>query len=306
MAVACSIGHKATDGNSKGGWRGVSTALLRPQTWAVCAVCTVIVLNAFHVFEMCREIARIVSPVEAAIESVQRFSQVHGLQKPLYVDFVPRNLDNTLFGGTHIALETCFGDRGVLTRHVEKAEYVYNKRDGIVPNGAFGSQKAKTGDFTLEFDYVMWGDLMSVIDSPQNTFRIRRLSPAENELLLRLTYLGDGGPQEIYLTARHPRHYVSHVVVQKQGENIYAMEEGRLMAVKRIGEGEVLWEDKALFLGARVVFPPQYCYLENFFACVGKAKYDLEGMGVGDVIPASALRAPMPALNSDPRYWRSD
>jgi hypothetical protein len=132
------------------------------------------------------------------------------------------------------------------------------------------------------------------------------LSSAQNELLLRLTHLAEDGPQEIYVTAKHPWRRVSHVVVQKQGANIYAIEEGRLIAVKPVGEGEVFWKDEALFLGSRVVFPPQYCYLENFFACVGKARYDLGGMEVGDIISDSALRAPMPALNSDPRYWKSD
>jgi hypothetical protein len=306
MAAACSVRSETPGQNSKEGWRRVSRALVRPQTWVVCAVSIVIALNTFHVFEMCRKIARIVSPVKASIESVKHFGQMFDGEKQLYMDFVPRNLDDKLFGGTDIALETCFGDSGILTRHVGKAEYVYNKSDGIVPNGAFGSQKANTKDFTLEFDYVMWGDLITVVNSPQNTFRIRRLSPAENELLLRLTYLREGRLQEIYVTAKHPRRYVSHVVVQKQGENVYAVEEGRLIAVKWVGQGEVLWQDRTLFLGARVVFPPQYCYLENFFACVGKTQYDLEGMGVGDVIPGSALRAPMPALNSDPLYWKFD
>jgi hypothetical protein len=253
---------------------------------------------------MCREIARIVSPVEASIKSVGRFSQMSGGDEQLYVDFVPRNLDDKLFGGTHIALETCFGDSGILTRHVGKAEYVYNKSDGIVPNTAFGSQQANTGDFTFEFDYVMWGDVITVFDSPQNTFGIRKFSQSENELLFRLTCFSEGRAEEIYVTAKHPRRYVSHVVVQRQGENIYAVEEGRLIAVELVGQGDVFWQDRTLFLGAQVVFPPQYCYLENFFACVGKAKYDLQGMDVGDTIPGSALRAPMPALNSDPLYWR--
>lgn len=306
MAAACSVRPETPGRNGKEGWRYISSVLVRPQAWAVCAVCIVIVLNAFHVFGMCREIARIVSPVETSIESVRRFGRMSGPEKKLYVDFVPRNLDDKLFGGTHIALETCFGDNGILTRHVAKAEYVYNKSDGIVPNAAFGSQEANTGDFTLEFDYVMWGDLITVINSPHNTFRIRRLSSAENELLLRLTCLYEGRSQEIYVSAAHPRHYVSHVVVQKQGENVYAIEEGRLIAIKRVGQGEVLWQDKTIFLGSRVVFPPQYCYLENFFACVGKAKYDLEETDVGDIIPGSDLRAPMPALNSDPLYWRFD
>ena len=306
MAAACSVRPETPGRNSKGGWGRVSIVLGRPQTWAVCAVCIVIALNGFHVFRMCGEIARIVSPVKASIDSVKRFRQAAGVEKQLYVDFVPRNLDDKLFGGTHIALETCFGDSGILTRHVGRAEYMYNKSDGIVPNAAFGSQKANTQDFTLEFDYMMWGDLITVINSPQSTFRIRRLSPTENELLLRLTYLREGRPQEIYVTAKHPRHYVSHVVVQKQGENVYAVEEGRVIGVMRVGQGEVLWKDDVLFLGARVVFPPQYCYLENFFACVAKTKYDLEGMKVGDVIPGSALRSPMPALNSDPLYWSLD
>jgi len=306
MAAACSVQSETPGQNSKGGWRRFSTALMRPQTWAVCAVCIVIALNGYHVFRMCGEIARIVSPVKASIDNVKRFNEMSSVEKQLYVDFVPRNLDDKLFGGTHIALETCFGNAGILTRHIGKAEYLYNESDGIVPNAAFGSQKANARDFTLEFDYMMWGDIITVVNSPQNTFRIRRLSPAENELLLRLTYVGEGSPQEIYVAAKHPRRYVSHVVVQKQGDHVYVVEEGRLIAVKPVGQGEVLWDDDMLFLGARVVFPPQYCYLENFFACVGKAKYDIEGMDVGDVIPGSALRAPIPALNSDPLYWRFD
>ena len=305
LAVACSGSDEAPiHGNSR--WGRLTTALVRPQTWAVCSVCAVCLLNAFHVFGMCREIARIVSPVEVSIENVKRFSQTHAPGNQLYVDFVPRNLDDKLFGGTDIALETCFGDRGLLTRHVWRARYIYSASDGIVPNRAFGAKKADAGDFTLEFDYVMWGDFITVIHSPQNTFCIRQVSPAEDELLLRFTFLGDGRRQEIYMIAKHPRRYVSHVVVQKQGGNIYAIEEGRVIAVKRVGEGEVLWEDETLFLGSRVVFPPQSCYLENFFACVGKAKYDLEGADIGDIIPGSALRAPMPALNSDPLYWRFD
>jgi hypothetical protein len=305
LAVACS-GDDEAPVHGKGRWRPVTAALVRPQTWAVCAVCVVILLNAFHVFGMCREIARIVSPVKLSIENVKQFCQTHSPDNKLYVDFVPRNVDDKLFGGTHIALETCVGDRGVLTRHVWRAGYIYNESDGIVPNRAFGTQKTDNRDFTLEFDYVMWGDFITVINSPQNTFCIRQVSPTENELLLRMTLLGEGRRQEIYMMAKHPRRYVSHVVIQKQGGNIYAIEEGRVIAVKRVGEGEVLWKDETLFLGARVVFPPQYCYLENFFACVGKTKFDLEGAHVGDIIPGSALRAPMPALNSDPLYWRFD
>ncbi|MBW1742200.1 MAG: glycosyltransferase family 39 protein [Deltaproteobacteria bacterium] len=304
LAAACSVRPETPGRNRKGGWRRINTALVRPQTWAVCAVCIVIGLNGFHVFGMCRDIARFMNPVKASIETVKHFKEMSGVEKQLYVDFVPRNLNDKLFGGTHIALETCFGDPGFLTRNVGKAEYVYNKSDGIVPNAAFGSQDTNTGDFTFEFDYVMWGDLIVVFDSPENTFGIRRLSQTENELLLRLTCFSEGRSEEIYLTAKHPRRYVSHVVVQKQGENVYAVEEGRLIAVEWVGQGEVSWQDRTLFLGSLVVFPPQYCYLENFFACVGKVKYDLEGMDVGDVIPGSALRAPMPALNSDPLYWR--
>jgi hypothetical protein len=255
---------------------------------------------------MCREIAGIVGPVEASIKSVRSFSQMSGGDEKLYVDFVPRNLNDKLFGGTHIALETCFGDSGILTRHIGKAKYVYNKTDGIVANTAFGSQQDHMGDFTFEFDYVMWGDVITVFDSPLNTFGIRQFSQSENEILLRLSCFSEGRPEEIYVTARHPRRYVSHIVVQRQGENVYAVEEGRLIAVEWIGQADVLWQDGTLFLGARVVFPPQYCYLENFFACVGKAKYDLQGTGVGDTIPGSAFRAPMPALNSDPLYWRFD
>jgi hypothetical protein len=152
----------------------------------------------------------------------------------------------------------------------------------------------------------MWGEVITVFNSPRNTFGIRRFSQTENELLLRLTCLSDGRPQEVYILAKHPRRYVSHIVIQRRGDRVYALEEGRVIAVKRDVEGQVLWQDTTLFLGSRVVFPPQYCYLENFFASVGKAKYDLEGMDVGDTIPGSALRAPMPALNSDPLYWSSD
>ena len=305
LAIACS-GSDEVLVHGKGRWRRVSAALVRPQAWAVCAVWAVILLNAVHVFGMCRQIALILNPVKTSIENVKQFCQTHSTENRLYVDFVPRNVDDKLFGGTHIALETCFGDRGVLTRHVWKAGYIYNASDGIVPNRAFGAQETHKRDFTLEFDYVIWGDFITVIHSPQNTFCIRQVSPAENELLLRFTLFGEGRRREIYMTAKHPRHYVSHVVIQKQGGNIYAIEEGRVIAVKRVGEGEILWKDETLFLGARVVFPPQYCYLENFFACVGKTKYDLEGAHVGDIIPGSALRAPVPALNSDPLYWRFD
>jgi hypothetical protein len=302
LAAACSVQLEKYGKENNGGWWRIRT-MLRPQTWAVCAVCIVIMLNAFHVFAMSREIARIVSPVKASIKTVREFYKTSRGVKQLYVDFVPRNLDNKLFGGTHIALETCFANSGILTRHVAKAEYVYERPDGIIANPAFASQKAIDTDFTIEFDYVMWGPLITVINSPENTLRIRQLSPAENELLLRLTHLFEGRPQEIYVTAKHPRHYVSHVVIQREGDRIYVVEEGRLIAVKLIGQGEVFWQDDMLFLGARVVFPPQYCYLENFFACVGKAKYDLEGMAVGDLAPDKGLRAPMPALNSDPLYW---
>jgi hypothetical protein len=183
---------------------------------------------------------------------------------------------------------------------------VFNKSDGILPKAASGSQKANDSDFTFEFDYVMWGEVITVFNSPRNTFGIRRFSQGENELLLRMTCLSDGHPQEVYMLAKHPRRYVSHIVIQREGDSVYAIEEGRVIAVKRVGEGEVLWDDRMLFLGSRVVFPPQYCYLENFFACVGKAKYELEGMDVGDIITGSAFRAPMPALNSAPLYWSSD
>jgi hypothetical protein len=306
MAVAGSLELEKYGKNSASGWRRIGTMMVRPQTWAMCGVCIVITLNAFHVFAMCREIARIMSPVKKSIETVKHFSEMPDSGKQLYIDFVPRNLGDKLFGGTHIALETCFADTGILTRHVAEAEYMYTEPDGIVPNPAFRPQKTNSANFTLEFDYVMWGQLITVINSPENTFRIRQLSAGENEILLRLTYRVGEDQRELYMAARHPRHYVSHVVIQQQNDTLYILEQGQLIAVRRVGQGEILWQDDMLFLGSRTVFPPQYCYLENFFACVGKAKYDLEGMGVGELVLGSSFRAPMPALNSDPLYWSTD
>jgi hypothetical protein len=278
-------------------------AIMHPKTWAWCAVCIIIILNTCHIYAACREIARILSPVKESIETVKHFSKTRDSGSRLYVDFVPRNLDDKLFGGTHVALETCFAGTGMLTRNIAEAAFVYDRADGISPSPRLESQEADSTDFTLEFDYVMWGRLITVIDSPENTFRIRQVSADENELLLRLTYRLGKNQRELYMSARHPRHYVSHVVIQKQNDTLYMVEEGRLIAVRRIGQGEIRWQDDMLFLGSRVVFPPQYCYLENFFACVGKAKYALEGVAVGDLAPDKGLRAPMPALNSDPLYW---
>ena len=136
--------------------------------------------------------------------------------------------------------------------------------------------------------------------------RIRQWSARENEILLRLTIHVRDEQREVYVTARHPRRYVSHVVIQQQNDTIYIAEEGKVIAAKRVGNGEILWRDETLFLGTGVVFPPQFCYLENFFACVGKAKYNMDGVEVGDLLPGASLRAPMPALNSDPLYWSTD
>jgi hypothetical protein len=272
----------------------------------MCAVCIVITLNAYHIFGACWQIARIVTPVEESIKKVKHFSKTSGGTNRLYVDFVPRNLGDKLFGGTHIALETCFADTGILTRHIAEAEYMYTEPDGIVPNPAFGLQKTNSANFTLEFDYVMWGQLITVINSPENTFRIRQLSAGENEILLRLTYRIGNEHREVYMTAQHPRRYVSHVVIQQQDDTLYIAEEGKMIAVKRVGDGEILWRDDTLFLGTGVVFPPQFCYLENFFACVGKAKYNMEGIEVGGLLPGASFRAPMPALNSDPLYWSTN
>jgi hypothetical protein len=194
----------------------------------------------------------------------------------------------------------------ILTHHVAEAQYVYRKLEGIVSNPAFKSKIVNKAEFTLEFDYVLWGGIMTVMNTPENTFRIRQLSPGENELLFRLTYHFGDGPREFFMSAQHPRHYVSHVVIQQQDDTLYVLEEGKVIAVREVGRGEIRWEDDTLFLGSRVVFPPQYCYLENFFACVGKAKYDLEGVGIGDLLPDAGLRAPMPALNSDPLYWSTN
>jgi hypothetical protein len=305
MTEACSVRLEQVGEHCASGRRDIFQRILYPQTWAMGAVCILIALNAYHVFQTCREIARTLSPVREAIETVKSFASEHGGGKRLYVDFVPQNLGVALFGGTHIALETTLSESSVLTRDVGEAEYIYTGPDGIVPNPAFKMDNADSTSFTIEFDYVMWGELITVIHSPENTIRIRQWSPGENEILLRLTYSVGEAQREIYMTARHPRHYVSHIVIQQQNGMLYIVEEGQVIAVKRVGEGEFLWRDDILFLGTHTVFPPQYCYLENFFACVGKAKYDLQGLGAGELAPGNALRAPMPALNSDPIYWNT-
>ena len=304
MVLACSVQSKEPSKQGICSRRHILRSIARPQVWAIGAVCIVITLNACHVFGMCREIARTLAPVKDAIDTVEDFCRRWNGEKRLYVDFLPRNLAGRLFGGTHVALETSLEMPGILTRHVSEAQYVFTESQGIIPNPTFRRQKTNGDDFTLEFDYVMWGPFISVIDSPENTFRIRQLSAQENELLLRLTYQTGADRRECFVTARHPRHYVSHVVIQQQDNTLYAVEEGKVILVKPVGPGEVLWQDNVLFLGSRVVFPPQYCYLENFFACIGKARYDLQGMNVGDVISNPSLRAPMPALNSDPVYWQ--
>ena len=306
MAVAGSLELENHSKNSAGAWHRIRRMMVRPQTWAMCGVCIVITLNAFHVFAMCREIARIMSPVKKSIETVKHFSERPDSGKQLYVDFVPRSKGERLFGGTHIALETCFSNTGILTRQVPKAEYTFTMADGIISNPAFGLQRPDNRSFTLEFDYVMWGQLITVVNSPENTLRIRQWSAGENEILLRLTLHVEDEQREVYVTAQHPRRYVSHVVIQQQNDTLYIAEEGKMIAVKRVGDGEILWRDDTLFLGTGVVFPPQFCYLENFFACVGKAKYNMEGIEVGGLLPGASFRAPMPALNSDPLYWRTD
>ncbi len=306
MAAACPVELEKYGKNSASGWRRIGTMMVRPQTWAMCGVCIVITLNAFHVFAMCREIARIMSPVKKSIETVKHFSEMPDGGKRLYVDFVPRNIGERLFGGTHIALETCFSNTGILTRQVPKAEYTFTMADGIISNPAFGLQRPENRSFTLEFAQVMWGQLVTVINSPENTLRIRQWSAGENEIVLRLTYRIGNEHREVYMTAQHPRRYVSHVVIQQQDDTLYIAEEGKVIAAKRVGNGEILWRDDTLFLGTGVVFPPQFCYLENFFACVGKAKYNMEGIEVGGLLPGASFRAPMPALNSDPLYWSTD
>jgi hypothetical protein len=306
MAVAGSFELENHSKNSAGAWHRIRRTIVRPQTWARCAVCIVITLNAYHIFGSCREIAQIVSPVKDSIETVRDFSRISGGTQRLYVDFVPRSMGERLFGGTHIALETCFSNTGILTRQVREAEYVYTKPDGIVQNPAFRLQETDQTGFTIEFDYVMWGQLVTVINSPENTLRIRQWSAGENQIVLRLTYRVGNEHREVYMTARHPRHYVSHVVIQQQNDTLYIAEEGKMIAVKRVGDGEILWRDDTLFLGTGVVFPPQFCYLENFFACVGKAKYNMEGIEVGGLMPGASFRAPMPALNSDPVYWSTN
>jgi hypothetical protein len=306
MAVAGSLKLENHGKDSAGAWRRVHRIVLRPQTWAMCAVCVVIILNSYHIFGSCREIAQIVSPVRDSIEAVKDFSRTSKGTKRLYVDFVPRSMSERLFGGTHIALETCSPDKGILTRQVAKAEHTFTMEDGIISNPAFGLKGPDTRSFTLEFDYVMWGQLITVVNSPENTMRIRQWSARENEILLRLTIHVRDEQREVYVTARHPRRYVSHVVIQQQNDTIYIAEEGKVIAAKRVGNGEILWRDETLFLGTGVVFPPQFCYLENFFACVGKAKYNMDGVEVGDLLPGASLRAPMPALNSDPIYWKTD
>jgi hypothetical protein len=305
MAMAGSLGVERLGRNGAGAWHRISRMIVNPQTWARCAVFVVITLNAYHIFGACSKIAQIVSPVKDSIETVKNFSKISEGEKRLYVDFVPRNMGEKLFGGTHVALETSFANSGILTRHLAQAEYTFTKADGIISNPAFRRQNADSTGFTIEFDYVMWGQLITVINSPENTLRIRQWSAGENEILLRLTYRLGEDQREFYITARHPRHYVSHIVIQQQNDTLYILEEGQLIAVKRVGEGEVLWRDDMLFLGTQTVFPPQYCYLENFFACVGKAKYDLKGKGMGDLVPGASFRAPMPALNSDPLYWNT-
>ncbi len=306
MAMVGSLGVERLSRNGSVAWHRIGRMIVSPQTWARCAVFIVISLNACHIFEACSKIAHIVSPVKDSIETVENFSKISEGKKRLYVDFVPRNVGEKLFGGTHVALETCFANSGILTRHVAEAECTFTKADGIISNPAFSRQNVDSTAFTIEFDYVMWSQLITVINSPENTLRIRQWSAEENEILLRLTYRLGEDQQEFYVTARHPRHYVSHIVIQQQHNTLYILEEGQLIAVMRVGDREVLWRDDMLFLGTRTVFPSQYCYLENFFACVGKAKYDLEGLDVGDLEPGGALRAPMPALNSDPIYWGTD
>ncbi len=306
MAVAGSLELENHSKNSAGAWHRVRRIVMRPQTWAMCAVCIVITLNAYHIFGSCREIAQIVSPVKDSIETVRDFSRISKGTQRLYVDFVPRSMGERLFGGTHIALETCFSNTGILTRQVPKAEYTFTMADGIISNPAFGLQRPDNRSFTLEFDYVMWGQLVTVINSPENTLRIRQWSAGENEIVLRLTYRIGNEHREVYMTAQHPRRYVSHVVIQQQDDTLYIAEEGKMIAVKRVGDGEILWRDDTLFLGIGVVFPPQFCYLENFFACVGKAKYNMEGIEVGGILPGASFRAPMPALNSDPLYWSTE
>jgi hypothetical protein len=306
MAMAGSLGVERKSRNRAGTWHRIRRIIVNPQTWARCAVFLVITLNAYHIFGTCSEIAQIVSPVKDSIETVRNFGKSSEGEKRLYVDFVPRNMGEKLFGGTHVALETCFANSGILTRRVAEAECTFTKADGIISNPAFRRDNADSTSFTIEFDYVMWGQLITVINSPENTIRIRQWSPGENEILLRLTYNVGEDQREFYINARHPRHYVSHIVIQQQNDILYILEEGQLIAVKRVGDGEVLWRDDMLFLGTQTVFPPQYCYLENFFACVGKAKYDLKGTSVGDLVRGASFRAPMPALNSDPLYWNTD
>lgn len=306
VAAAISLGSEKESENSRGAAHPVRRIVMRPQTWAGCAVCVMMTLNAYHIYGACREIAQIMSPVRDSIETVTRFRQTSTGTKRLYVDFSLRSMGARLFGGTHIALETCFPRTEILTRHMPEAEFIFTMPDGIIPNPSFRAHGPENRNFTLEFDYVMWGQLITVLNSPENTLRIRQWSPGENEILLRLTYRVGNETREVYMTARHPRRYVSHVVIQQQNDTLYVLEEGRLVGVKKVGDGELLWRDETLFLGTGVVFPPQSCYLENFFACVGKAKYDLDGIQQGDLLSDAAFRAPMPALNSDPLYWSAD
>ncbi|MBW2173188.1 MAG: glycosyltransferase family 39 protein [Deltaproteobacteria bacterium] len=123
MAAAGSLKLQNHSKDSAGPLRRVRGIVMRPQTWAMCAVCVVIILNSYHIFGSCREIAQIVSPVRDSIEAVKDFSRTSKGTKRLYVDFVPRSMGERLFGGSHIALETCFSNTGILTRQVAKAEY---------------------------------------------------------------------------------------------------------------------------------------------------------------------------------------
>lgn len=262
-----------------------------------------LIANACQIYKFSNRINYILNPMQKGFYDIRNFLRSAGYdgRSKIFIEEVPHPKNWHLFLGRGIYLETLFYNKDIFTMRIRDAKYIYNPEKGIFLNPLYGKSYIDDKDFTLEFDLELLHKTSEVRILGSKSTVLRVVGGEEPFIIFGGRWKTRDDIFNFSFKIPFIYKFPTHIVIQKELDTLYAIQDGKLIFEKNIGSSTLEFEDRELFLGTVPYFPPQGCYFENFSVWVGKSKYKLSS--AGKYFSDKRLKVPVPYLESNLGYY---
>jgi len=246
-------------------------------------------LNSSRIYHQTTVITDGMAELRSYIHTVDDFRRSHSGDKNLkiYVNF-PTIQENQEFNlGADIALDIYFDKANIITHDVCKANYVYYKNLGIVPNNLCPDRQHPSSDFTVEFTpwlyvprYPKEFTVAGQLDGPWAVG-----FDQNSHLFVDLSRRGPDGLERkrIVVNTELSHTEAQHVIVEAEHDRLYIVINDRLVEIDRLDGFTATPPRNRLdilgdyYTGAEVVFNNA-----GLHVVFGRAQYDFSHLKPGE------------------------